>query len=128
MRSDTTVRAAKSGLRAALLLPLLAAAGCGGGAGGSDPLPTGPPAPKSLEVALDAWKAGREPGPLTDAKPSAVAFDSVWQSGKKLADYRVVGEETGQGIQRFSVRMKLAGAPAEQDVKYVVTGKEPVWV
>ena len=113
---------------------LLAAAvgpifGCGGKADIKGYVPADALARKSLETALDAWKAGKAPDAIGAAEPAVSAQDALWQSGKKLQQYEIVGPEKGDDQNlRFRVRITLVGEAAPKEVVYVVLGKDPIWV
>ena len=99
----------------------------GGGGGGTAPIPSADEAKKSLQVTLDAWKAGQKPASLDAATPRIEAVDFEWIAGKKLVEY-AIGEETPElGTKTFGVKITLAPGGA-RDVKYMVMGKEPVRV
>jgi len=94
-----------------------------------DYVPADALARKSLETALDAWKAGKPPDAIGAAEPAISAQDTLWQSGKKLQQYEIVGPEKGDDQNlRFRVRLTLAGETAPKEVVYVVLGKDPIWV
>lgn len=105
------------------------AAGCGKSKEGYGRyVPSEETARNSLRAALDAWKQGGKPGQITTVSPTVQVVDSVWQEGGKLGSYEIVGGEEGDGPRWFSVRLKLVGSNAEQVVRYVVVGREPIWV
>ena len=61
-------------------------------------------------------------------KPSIQAVDSKWRAGQKLSKWEIVGEESNQGPTFFSVRLTLKGVATPQTVRYVVVGRDPLWV
>jgi hypothetical protein len=106
---------------------LVLAAGCGG-KGYERYVPSQKSARAALETALTAWQNGQPPGRIESGSPAIQATDSQWKAGKKLASYEIVDEEPGDGPVWFSVRLKLQNAKKEQVVRYVVVGKDPLWV
>ena len=82
---------------------------------------------QALETALNAWQGGQgKPGRLSLGKVGIEVVDATWQSGQKLSAYRITGEEQGNGPPRFTVTLTLP--KGERTVKYVVLGKDPLWV
>ena len=113
-----------------LTLVLLLASGCGSGGSVSSYRPTGQSAKAALTTALDAWKSGRaKPGAIDNTKPVIQIQDQVWDSGRKLKDFQI-GEEkpVADGPTRFQVKLTFDGDPANEEVEYVVFGKDPLWV
>ena len=116
------------GVRALALAALLtASSGCE-----SSTARYAPPADvarKSLEAALTAWRDGRPFGPIETTTPVRVA-DSLWQGGRQLAAFQI-GEEqaNADGTKRwFAVKLTMKKTNAVQDARYVVYGRDPVWV
>lgn len=93
--------------------------------------PTGQTAKDALTKALEAWKSGREqPGAIESGKPTVQVQDQVWNSGRKLKDFRI-GEEkrVADGPTRFAVTLTFDGGdPPTEDAEYLVFGKDPLWV
>jgi len=82
---------------------------------------------KALEAALTAWQNGESPQ-LANASPKVNAVDSRWKSGAKLARYEVLSEEANPDGPSFSVKLTLQQPPGEKTVRYIVIGKDPLWV
>jgi hypothetical protein len=118
-------RTYRSLVAAAPLVALIA--GCGDG--NARYTPRGDEARTSLEAALTAWRDGKPCGPIEGTPPVQVA-DSVWQGGQKLESFEIGPEEdAGDGTKQFAVKLKLKTADKPvRDVRYVVHGREPVWV
>jgi len=104
-----------------------ALAGCGTG-GTERFIPPEQTSRQALEAALTAWQEGKPPGPVADGKPSINAVDSKWRAGQKISKWEIVGEEPGSGPTFYSVRLTLKGSAKEQVVRYVVVGRDPLWV
>lgn len=80
---------------------------------------------QSLETALSTWKAGEPPSGLAQQTPPIVVGDFAWESGKKLAAYRLPDEAANDGVNlHYAVELTFAdqqGRPTSQVVSYVVS-------
>ena len=77
---------------------------------------------------MTAWRDGKPLGPIEATPPVRVA-DSAWEKGQELDSFRIGSEEiSGEGTKEFAVTLKMKKSPTEQDVRYVVLGRDPVWV
>jgi hypothetical protein len=112
-----------------LLLPALAvfcAAGCRGKTY-EDYLPPPEQARSAVEAALSSWKSGHKPGRIETGTRPVQAVDSRWSAGRKLQDFRVLGEVQGDGPRCFAAQLTLGGGQP-RTVRYYVIGLDPVWV
>lgn len=111
----------------AMLLALLVICGCSQGAR-SLKLDKDV-AHKSFEQFLFAWREGKVPQDLQDAKPQIICTDYEWQSGRKLSNFKVLDDEFCDGTNlRLSAEITVVaeGKPAvTQTVEYIV-GTSPV--
>jgi hypothetical protein len=114
-------------LLAGLGLLVLGGAGCTSSNTGRY-IPSGATARQSLEAALKAWQQGQPPGRIDAVSPPVQAVDCKWQAGQKLDGFEILQEEPGDGPRWFSVRLKLRQPSGEQVVRYVVVGRDPVWI
>jgi hypothetical protein len=90
--------------------------------------PTQEEARSSLEAALTAWRDGRPFGPIEATPPVRVA-DSLWQGGRTIEAFQIGEEQANEdGTKRFPVKLTMKPTKAVQDVRYVVYGRDPVWV
>jgi hypothetical protein len=90
--------------------------------------PTSGEARSSLEAALTAWRDGKPYGPV-EAKPPVHVADQDWQGGQMIESYQIGDEEDGgDGTKQFAVTLKMKKAPGDKAVRYVVHGRDPVWV
>jgi hypothetical protein len=108
--------------------PLLGVlAGCGEGY--AKYKPTAYEARTSLEAALTAWRDGKPYGPI-DTKPPVHIVDSAWQGGQQIESFQIGDEEDGgDGTKQFVVKLNTKGkSSTEQDVRFVVHGRDPVYV
>lgn len=106
---------------------LAASLGCSRSTGYERYTPAPEPARRALDAALTGWKTGQ---PVVPPPGSAGAQldDLAQRQGRKLADYEVLGEVTGDGGRWFDVQLEF-DAPAEtRQVRYVVVGIDPLWV
>jgi hypothetical protein len=109
-------------LAAAVFLP-----GCSGGA--RSRLPSAGAAHQAVEAALTAWKEGKEYGPLPGTTPQVDVSDSKWRDGEKLNSFAILREEISkQGAPVIVVQLTVEGQDAPQEVRYVVVGKDRLWV
>jgi hypothetical protein len=107
---------------------LLACAGCGAG-GYERYVPPEQVARQALEAALTAWQNGKPPGQVEAGPPVVEAVDSKWKAGQKLNQFEILGEDAGgQGPTFFSVRLTVKGSAKAEVVRYVVVGRDPLWV
>src|ERR1700756_4412416 len=82
----------------------------------------------AVEVALDKWKSGQEPGRIDAESLEFEVVDSRWNDGAKLSQYEITSEDkTQDGHHRFSVKMTTSEQSGEV-VRYIVVGKNPLWV
>jgi hypothetical protein len=121
---DVLWRGVMLGLGAGLLLAL---AGCGG-RGTNKLVPASATARSALETALDTWQKGGKQGRVAEGPPVVQALDVKWAAGQKLAKYEILEELPSDGPPWFSVKLTMQSPPGEQVVKYVVIGKDPLWV
>lgn len=113
--------------RAAALLGLSA---CGLGCNPSPSfVPSSASSRQALEAALGAWVNGQPLGPVQTVSPPIQVVDSAWQKGQRLDSFEIVGEEKGKdGLPYFTVRLHKSRPQGEETVRYVVTGRSPMWV
>jgi len=108
---------------------LFVAVGC---ADRSDPGRFYPPedrARQALEAALTAWRQGAPTGPVPGATNPAVQLaDSHRSPTQRLAGFTILGMAPGEGPRVFTVKLTLENPAAEQKVRFVVIGIDPVWV
>ena len=115
------------GFRAVLLCGLLALAGCRSW-GTERYVPSEAASRQALEAALTAWQNGQPPGEVASGPPAVRVVDSKWVAGQKISKFQILDEEPGQGPTFFSVRLTAKGTGKAQVVRYVVVGRDPLWV
>jgi len=90
--------------------------------------PTSGEARSSLEAALTAWREGKAVGEV-ESKPPVRVVDPAWQAGRQLESFQIGDEEDGgDGTKQFVVKLTMKKAKGAEDVRYVVHGRDPVWV
>ena len=113
-------------IRAASLMLALLASGCG--TSDRKYIPSPSTARGALEAALNAWKSGAAHGTVKGFQVPVDTFDARWQAGKQLESFEVLREEPSDGPKTFVVKMKLADDKEQQEVTYLVVGKNPLLV
>ncbi len=90
--------------------------------------PTSGEARSSLEAALTAWRDGKPYGSIAGTPPIQVG-DTAWQAGQQIESFEIGDEEdNGDGTKQFMVKFKMKKPAGEQSVRYVIHGRDPVWV
>jgi hypothetical protein len=116
-------------MRAVVAGLLLVAVGC---SEQPDPNRFYPPADRArqaLEAALTAWQNGAPTGPVPGtANPQVQLADNQRPPGQRLKSFTILGAAPGDGPRVFTVRLALEHPAAEQKVRFVVFGIDPVWV
>jgi hypothetical protein len=114
-------------VRPAAAIPLLGVLfGCG--SGHARYTPSAGEARSSLEAAMNAWRDGKRISDV-QATPPVHVVDSVWQGGQQIDSFQIGNEEdVGDGTKQFVVELTMKKAKGTQDVRYVVHGRDPVWV
>ena len=113
-------------IRVASLTLFMLVLGCG--ASDRKYIPSQSTARGALEAALKAWKSGAAHGTVKSFQVPVETFDARWQAGKKLEQFEILREEPSEGPKTFVVKMKLADDKEEQEVTYLVLGKDPLLV
>ena len=79
----------------------------------------------TLTKALDAWKAGTPQSALSQQDPPISVGEIFWESGRKLASYKVNGSGTAdtRGNLRVPVTLELQAPKGTEKIEatYVVT-------
>src|SRR5262245_13571606 len=112
----------------ALVVLVLLLTGCGHQPSEKDSLPAEAQARAALDSALSAWQSGQPAGKIAGGSTSVEVADPEWKAGQKLVGYEILSADTGNGPPRFAVKLQLAGASGEREVRYVVIGKDPLCV
>ena len=111
------------------LLAALATSGCGGSSNGdySRYVPNEASARQALEATLSAWQRGEPAGKLASNSPTIEVVDTKRPEGQKLVRFEILKEEPGDGPRWFTVRLVFE-PQAEAEVRYVVVGRDQIWV
>lgn len=111
-----------------LAAPVLLAVPSGCSDGHARYTPVSSEAAAALEKALTAWRDGKPYG-VIDTKPPVQVVDLVWQEGQQIESFQIGTEEDpGDGTKQFAVKLKMKKPAGEKDVRYVVHGRDPIWV
>jgi hypothetical protein len=90
------------------------------------------PAPElsraALEAVLSDWQAGLPPGQIDRLPVTVQVVDQHRKEGQELEEFEILGEAPGSAPCCFAVRLKLRRPEAEEKVRYVVVGINPLWV
>jgi len=90
--------------------------------------PTSTEARTSLETALTAWREGK-PVTSIDVKPPVHVVDAAWQGGQQIESFTIGDEQdVGDGTKQFAVKLVTKPKGSELDVKFIVHGRDPVYV
>lgn len=120
-----------AGIGAILATVVGCSAGPDPGSGGAMVAPEVGAARSALVASLDAWKAGRrDPRELIGSGPAVGVVDST-RRDRPLVGYEVVGPlllSAGEVARPFAVRLVLGGPREEVSTRYVVAGRDPLWV
>jgi hypothetical protein len=110
----------------------LSAAAICGCARQADTAKTFVPAPELSRAALEAvlidWQTGLPPGQIDRLPVTVQAIDQHRKEGQELEEFEILGEAPGSAPRCFAVRLKLRRPEAEEKVRYVVVGINPLWV
>ena len=106
----------------------LAVGGCGRSS--KDYAPSGASAKETLNRALTSWQKGEKPDRLESAAPPVNVSVSEWRNGKVLEKFEIVEEEAvpGEANKLFTTNLRLKGAKADTKARFVVVGRNPIWV
>lgn len=107
---------------------VLLLAGCSPRRKFEDYIPPDDQARQALEACLKAWQEGRPPGQVADGPPAVYLVDGHRRPNQELRSYEVLGPAPGNAPRCYAVRVVLATPPAEQRLRFVVVGIDPLWV
>jgi hypothetical protein len=109
-----------------VILSALGLLGCGGTE--TRFVPEDQVARDSITAALDAWKSGAAPGPVTTLETPVELVDARRSAGRRLESYELLEEVAETPHRTFKVRMMLVGAKAPEELEYYVLGINPILV
>ncbi|MBI3468201.1 MAG: hypothetical protein HY000_34790 [Planctomycetes bacterium] len=111
------------------LLLATACLGCGRRTAGTERfVPPVEAARQALSAALKSWQNGEAPGAIPETSPPVQLVDSHRKPGQKLASFEILGEVAGDGPRTFAVKARLEDPQEEQRVRFVLVGRDPIWV
>lgn len=85
-------------------------------------------AQRAVDVMLKSWQAGDPPGEIANSIPAVHITDAHRKPGQKLVEYQILGEVPGDAGRCFAVKAKFSNPAAEERIRFVVIGIEPLWV
>ena len=110
-------------------LLVVAAVGCTEPADPNRYYPPEDRARQALEAALTGWEQGAPTGQVPGtANPTVLLADNQRSPTQRLKAFTVLGAAPGDGPRVFTVRLTFENPAAEQKVRFVVVGIDPVWV
>jgi hypothetical protein len=109
-------------------LLVIASFGCGGSPRNEDYVPSEDSARAALEVYLAAWQRGDRSQTLPDTTPQVMVADELRGKGRSLHGYEILGPVPADAPRCFAVRLTLGNPAEEIRDRYVVVGKDPIWV
>lgn len=77
---------------------------------------------------LNAWRDGVPAGSVPNTKPEVFVTDAHRRPGQKLEAFEILGPVPGNAPRCFAVKLKLVNPDAEERVRFVIVGIEPLWV
>jgi hypothetical protein len=90
------------------------------------------PAPELARAALEAvlidWQEGLPQGQIDRLSVTVKVIDQHRKEGQELEEFDILGEVPGSAPRCFAVRLKLRRPDADEKVRYVVIGIDPLWV
>ena len=90
-------------------------------------LPTWTEARQALDWALATWRDSANP-PRQINSSSVQFIDQQRQPGERLSTYEILARTEVENARQFTVRLTLADDPTPRLVRYIVIGREPIWV
>ena len=126
MQGATTIRYA---LAFAGCVFATACPGCGNRTGGTERfVPPAATAREALSTALKSWQNGHAPGTIPATSPSIQLVDAHRRPGQRLASCEILGEVAGNGPRTFAVKVKFENPQEESRLRFVVVGRDPIWI
>lgn len=83
---------------------------------------------QAVEEVLVDWQAGRAPAPIDRLSVGVHVVDKQRKQGQTLEAFEILGEAPSEAARCFAVRIKLSRPDAEEKVRFVVIGIDPLWV
>ncbi len=112
-----------------VILGALLATASGCGQTGAAYTPSQHEASQALEASLTAWRDGKSPKDLESLSPPLHPVDSEWQAGKRLERFEILKEEpSAEAAKIFVVRLGMKEPATAKDARFIVIGRNPVWV
>lgn len=89
-----------------------------------------PEAARAAVVAtLDGWRKGDPPGAVAGpTRPPVYVVDKQRRPDQRLTSYEVLGEVAAENARGFAARLTFEGQEETPIVRYLVVGRDPLWV
>ena len=112
-----------------MLLFAVSAAGCSSrGQRNEDFITPEGEARKAIDTYLESWKNGEFDQALPGTKPQIMVVDDTRLKKRPLKEYRVLGAVPADAPLCFAVQLSLDNPKAEVRERYVIVGRDPIWV
>jgi hypothetical protein len=102
--------------------------GCGSAQRAEDFVPPEDAARAALDASLKQWAAGDTGQTIPGLTPGVMISDGLRTPGRTLAKYAILGPVPADAPRCFAVNLTLGNPAAELRERYVVVGRDPVWV
>jgi hypothetical protein len=113
----------------ALFVWLMAIAGCQKKPDPQRFVPAEEAARRALESVLKSWQDEQPVGLISNTTaPQVHITDSHRKPGQKLQAFQILGEVPGNAPRCFAVKLTLTNPAAQERVRFVVLGIDPLWV
>jgi len=90
------------------------------------------PSPEAAQAALEAvladWQGGRPRELIERLEVKVFPIDNQRKPGQELDSFEILGEVPYEGARCFAVRLGLTHPAADQKVRYVILGIDPLYV
>ncbi len=85
-------------------------------------------AESAVRAALVDWREGKPAGQIERMKPSVQVVDTHRPAGQELVEFEILGPVAGPAPRCFAAKVVLRNPDAEERVRFVVVGIDPLWV
>jgi hypothetical protein len=91
-------------------------------------IPSPDRAQAALEAVLADWQAGRPREMIERLEVKVYPIDNQRKAGQELDSFEILGELPFTGARCYAVRLTLGNPAADQKVRYVILGIDPLYV
>ena len=107
------------------------ACACGGPSPEADSavvMPTPDVARAALSTVLNAWRDGTLAGPIKTPSATLELIDTERKPNRPLRSFEILGAIEIDRFRAFQVKLRVDNPDEDQVVRYLVVGKDPLWV